>query len=159
MSTLLRMCVAAAFAGSVVTALVAQQPPRPRGVPQPPDPGPLFFSENWRNPKTYEANTLPLTSVTQEVVTTPDLVLNVYDPNAKYIPEYRKTLRWGSWADDWGGPTCLLIYGVERPELWGGSCGPVTVTLRHKNNFVDLSNRGRVIWGRMSQGFTWPGSS
>ena len=155
MSTLLRVCVAAAFAVSIVTPLLAQQPPppRPRGVPQPPDPGPLFFSENWRNPKTYEANTLPLTSVTQEVVTTPDLVLTVYDPNAKYIPEYRKTLRWGSWADDWGGPTCLLIYGVERPELWAGSCGPVTVTLRHKSNFVDLSNRGRVIWGTYVSGF------
>ena len=43
------------------------------------------------------------------------------------------------------GPTCLLIYGVQRPELWAGSCGAVTVTLRHKSNFVDLSNRGRVI--------------
>ena len=80
MSTLRRMCVPVAFAGSVVTSLLAQQPPpsRPRGVPQPPDPGPLFFSENWRNPKTYEADTLPLTRVTQEVVTTPDLVLTVY---------------------------------------------------------------------------------
>ena len=73
-------------------------------------PGPRFFSETWRNPKTYDANTLPLTSVTPEVVTTPDLVLNVYDPNAKYIPEYRKTLRFGSWAEDWGGPTCLMIH-------------------------------------------------
>ena len=154
MSTFLRMCVAVVFAGSVVTSLLAQQsPPRPRGIPRPPDPGPRFFSENWRNPKTYDANTLPLTNVTQEVVTTPDLVLNVYDPNAKYIPEYRKTLRWGSWAEDWGGPTCLMIYGIERPELWGGSCGAVTVTLRHKNNFVDLSNRGRVIWGTYVLGF------
>jgi hypothetical protein len=154
MRTFLRLCVAIAFAGSVVTSLLAQQsPPRPRGIPQPPDPGPRFFSENWRNPKTYDANTLPLTSVTQEVVTTPDLVLNVYDPNAKYIPDYRKTLRPGSWADDWGGPTCLLIYGTQRPELWAGSCGAVTVTLRHKNNFVDLSNRGRVIWGTYVSGF------
>jgi hypothetical protein len=154
MPTFLRMCVAVAFAGCVVMSLLAQQPPpRPRGIPQPPDPGPLFFNENWRNPKTYDANTLPLTSVTQEVVTTPDLVLNVYDPNAKYINEYRKTLRWGSWAEDWGGPTCLLIYGVQRPELWAGSCGAVTVTLRHKNNFVDLSNRGRVVWGTYVSGF------
>ena len=88
MPTFLRLCAAVAFAGSLATSLLAQQPPpRPRGIPQPPDPGPRFFSENWRNPKTYDANTLPLTSVTQEVVTTPDLVLNVYDPNAKYIPE------------------------------------------------------------------------
>ena len=94
MPSFLRICVAIAFTGCVVTSLVAQQsPPRPRGIPRPPDPGPRFFSENWRNPKTYDANTLPLTNVTQEVVTTPDLVLNVYDPNAKYIPEYRKTLR------------------------------------------------------------------
>ena len=28
------------------------------------------------------------------------------------IPEYKKTLRGGSWAEDWEGPTCLLIYGV-----------------------------------------------
>jgi hypothetical protein len=46
-----------------------------------------------------------------------------------------------------------MIYGVERPELWGGSCGAVTVTLRHKHNFVDLSNRGRVIWGTYVSGF------
>ena len=72
MSRLLRMCVAVAFAGGVVTSVLAQQPPpaRPRGVPQPPDPGPVFFSEHWRNPKTYAAGVLPLTSVTQEVVTT-----------------------------------------------------------------------------------------
>ena len=125
----------------------------PSGVPRPPDPGPLFFSEHWKNPKTYEAGTLPLTSVTQDVVTTPDLELSVYDPNAKYIPEYRKSLRWGSWAEDWEGPSCLRIYGVERPEIWAGSCGAVTVTLRHKRNFVDLSNRGRVIWGTYVSGF------
>ena len=78
MSKLLRMCAAVALAGSVMTSLLAQQPPaRPRGVPKPPDPGPLFFSEHWRNPKTYKADALPLTSVTQEVVTTPDLVLTV----------------------------------------------------------------------------------
>ena len=62
-------------------------------------------------------------------------------------------MRGGSWPEDWEGPTCLLIYGVERPELWGGSCGAVTVTLRHKTNFVDLSNRGRVIWGTYASGF------
>ena len=65
MSKLLRMCAAVALAGSVMTSLLAQQPPgRPRGVPKPPDPGPLFFSEHWRNPKTYKADALPLTSVT-----------------------------------------------------------------------------------------------
>ena len=117
-----RMCMAAAFAGGVVTSLLAQTSPRPRGIPQPPEPGPLFFSENWRNPRTYDANTLPLTSVTQEVVTTPDLLLNVYDPNANYIPEYRKTLRWGSWAEDWGGPTCASSTASRGP-----SCGPVRV--------------------------------
>ena len=80
----------------------------------------MFFSEHWRNPKTYEDGTLPLTSVTQDVVTTPDLVLTVYDPNAKYIPEYRKTLRWGSWAEDWEGPTCLR----------GGPVGPPNGSVR-----------------------------
>ena len=149
MMALRRVCFAIAVVAGVATSLRAQQPQpaRPSGVPRPPDPGPLFFSERWKNPKTYEAGVLPLTSVTQDVVTTPDLALTVYDPNAKYIPEYRKSLRWGSWAEDWEGPSCLRIYGVERPEIWAGSCGAVTVTLRHKRNFVDLSNRGRVIWG------------
>jgi hypothetical protein len=88
MPTFIRTCAAVAIAGCVVMSLSAQQPPaRPRGIPKPPDPGPLFFSEKWRNPKTYDADTLPLTNVTPEVVTTPDLVLTVYDPNAKYIPE------------------------------------------------------------------------
>ena len=155
MTTFRCLCVAVAFAGGVATSLLAQQPQpaRPTGVPRPPDPGPLFFSEHWKNPKTYAAGTLPLTSVTQDVVTTPDLELSVYDPNAKYIPEYRQSLRWGSWAEDWEGPTCLRIYGVERPEIWAGSCGAVTVTLRHKRSFVDLSNRGRVIWGTYVSGF------
>ena len=103
MAPLRRLCVAVAFVGGVAACLGAQQPQpaRPTGVPRPPDPGPLFFSEHWKNPKTYEAGTLPLTSVTQDVVTTPDLELTVYDPNAKYIPEYKKSLRWGSWAEDW----------------------------------------------------------
>ena len=161
MSKLLRMCVAVAVAGSVVASVLAQQPApsRPRGVPKPPDPGPLFFSEQWKNPKTYAAGVLPLTSVTQEVVTTPDLALTVYDPNAKYIPEYRKTLRWGSWAEDWEGPTCLRIYGVERPEIWAGSCGAVTVTLRHKSNSW-ISRIAVVSSGaRTSQGLTWRDSS
>ena len=61
-------------------------------------------------------------------------------------------MRPGSWPEDWEGPSCLLIYGIERPELWAGSCGAVTVTLRHKTNFVDLSNRGRVIWGTYVSG-------
>jgi len=88
MSSLLRLGIAVAFAGSVLATAGAQQPAptRPRGVPRPPDPGPLFFSEHWRNPKTYADGVLPLTSVTQDVVTTPDMELTVYDPNAKYIP-------------------------------------------------------------------------
>ena len=64
MPTFFRMCAAAALGGCVVMSLSAQQPSsRPRGIPKPPDPGPLFFSEHWRNPKTYEAGVLPLTSV------------------------------------------------------------------------------------------------
>jgi len=64
LSSMGRKCVALTFAGSVVMSVAAQQPspPRPRGVPKPPDPGPLFFSEHWRNPKTYKADALPLTS-------------------------------------------------------------------------------------------------
>jgi hypothetical protein len=137
---------------SIIAPSWAQQA-SPGGVPKPPDPGPRFFSEQWRNPKTYDDGVLPLTSVTQAVVNNPNLELTVYDPNAKYIPEYQKNLRPGSWTSDWEGPTCLRIYGVETPEIWAGSCGQVTVTLRDKNNFVDLSNRGRVIWRTYVSGF------
>jgi hypothetical protein len=77
----------------------------------------------------------------------------VYDSDAKYIADYRTTPRWGSWAEDWEGPTCLLIYGIQTPELWSGSCGAVTVTLRHKDSYVDLSDRGRVIWRTYVSGF------
>jgi hypothetical protein len=155
MALLRCLCVVVALVSGVAATLLGQQPQpaRPNGVPRPPDPGPMFFSERWKNPKSYPPGTLPLTGVTQDVVTTPDVELNVYDPNAKYIPEYRKVLRWGSWPEDWEGPTCLRIYGVERPEIWAGSCGAVTVTLRHTRNFVDLSNRGRVIWGTYVSGF------
>ena len=123
MPELLRKLVRVGIAASVLCSIATStwaQPAGPRGVPKPPDPGPLFFSEQWRNPKTYAEGVLPLTSVTQEVVTTPNLQLAVYDPNAKYIPEYRKTLRPGSWATDWEGPTCLRILRRRDARDLGG---------------------------------------
>ena len=40
-------------------------------------------------------------------LTNPDLELKVYDPNAKLIPEYRKTPPPGSIPRDWIGTSCV----------------------------------------------------
>ena len=78
--------------------------------------------------------------------TNPDLELKVYDPNAKLIPEYRKTPPPGSIPRDWIGTSCVILSGYNQnpppervvhgdpsdpPNLWTGVCQTaVAVTLR-----------------------------
>ena len=155
MATLRRLCVAVAFVGGVATSLGAQQPQpaRPTGVPRPPNPGPLFFSEHWRNPKTYAEGTLPLTSVTQEVVTTPDMELTVDHPNRPSTSINTERHCAGVRGGRTGrGQPVFGSTGSRGPRLgrvvWGGDRDA-----GHRRNFVDLSNRGRVIWGTYVSGF------
>ncbi len=167
---------AVAAAIGLAAASVAAQPPqggRQGGAPRWATPTPrlpLFFREAWRQPGALDATTdfdaaFP---VTPAAVTNPDLELKVYDPNAKLIPEYRKTPPPGSIPRDWIGTSCVVLSGYNQnpppervvhgepsdpPNLWTGVCGPIAVTLRHRTSNVDLSGFARMRWVTRVSGF------
>jgi hypothetical protein len=131
---------------------------------------PLFFREVWRQPAALDASTdfdaaFP---VTPAAVTNPDLELKIYDPNAKFIPEYQKTPPPGSIPRDWIGTSCVILSGYNQdpppekvvhgepsdpPNLWTGVCGPIAVTLRHRTQYVDLTGLARMRWVTRVSGF------
>ena len=166
-----RVVVAAALALAAVGAVAAQQPSRQSGAaerPAPrfatPTPKPaLFFREAWRQPGGFDASTDfdPSFPITPAAVTNTNLELKVYDPNARRIAEYAKTPPPGSIPRDWIGDSCVILAGYNQdpapprvvhgepsdpPNLWTGVCGPVAVTLRDRNNYVDLSGLARMRW-------------
>ena len=113
----------------ITGAAIAQEAP-----PRPEPPAPLFLREAWKlNPGENAAN--------QKALTNPNLELKFYDPLAQNIPAYEKNPPADSRAADWHGPSCIQLAqrGTNPIELWTGVCqGPVVVTLRDKNNYVDL---------------------
>lgn len=132
---------------------------------------PLFFRETWRQTRPFDASTgfRPEAAVTSAAVTNPALELRLYDPLAKNIPEYLKNPPPGSGPVDWGGPSCILLGGYNQdpppaavlagqpsdpPNLWTGVCqSAVAATLRHKENFVDLTGVARIRWVTRTSGF------
>ena len=52
-------------------------------------------------------------------------------------------------------PPPQVVHGEpsDPPNLWTGVCGPVAVTLRDKNNYVDLSGLARMRWVTRVSGF------
>lgn len=161
-----------------VGAVAAQQPSRQGGAGERPAPRfatptpkpPLFFREVWRQPGGFNASTDfdPSFPVTPAAVTNPNLELKVYDPNARRIAEYAKTPPPGSLPRDWIGDSCVILAGYNQdppppqvvhgqpsdpPNLWTGVCGPVAVTLRDRNNYVDLSGLARIRWVTRVSGF------
>ncbi len=168
----------AALAMVAVGAVAAQQPSRQGGAGERPGPRfatptpkpPLFFREVWRQPGGFDASTDfdPSFPVTPAAVTNPNLELKVYDPNARRIAEYAKTPPPGSLPRDWIGDSCVILAGYNQdppppqvvhgqpsdpPNLWTGVCGPVAVTLRDRNNYVDLSGLARLRWVTRVSGF------
>lgn len=166
------------FALGVAGVVAAQQPARQGGAGQPAGPRfatpnprpPLFFREAWRQPAAMDASTDfdPAFPITPAAVTSPELELKVYDPNAKFIPEYRKTPPPGSIPRDWIGDSCVILSGYNQdpppekvvhgepsdpPNLWTGVCGPIAVTLRHKTSYVDLTGLARMRWVTRVSGF------
>jgi len=121
--TLLFLCAA--------SAAFAQQPLAPGGRgggrgPGPQAPPPLFFKETWKN----APGNVP---VTQEYVTSPELVLNVY----------------GTGKEDFG---VTSEGGV--PHLWTGLCATAcAVTLSSKENYVDLTGKAKIRWYTKTSGF------
>jgi hypothetical protein len=176
--TIGRMVGAAALALAAVGAVAAQQPSRQGGAAERPAPRfatptpklPLFFREAWRQPGGFDASTDfdPSFPITPAAVTNANLELKVYDPNARRIAEYTRTPPPGSIPRDWAGDSCIILAGYNQdppppqvvhgepsdpPNLWTGVCGPVAVTLRDRNNFVDLSGLARMRWVTRVSGF------
>jgi hypothetical protein len=90
----------------------------------------LFFREGWKE--------IPYaTPVTQEHVENKDLILTLYGPGADSIRKSNHARP----ADD-------PFY------IWSGLCaGNWAVTLKHKDNYADLSSFSKIIWRTWQSGF------
>lgn len=163
-------CVASAHLTSDGrVAAQASRPPVQFATPTPPVP--LFFREPWRQAGPFDESSgfRPQHPVTQAAVTNPNLELRVYDPAAARIPEFATNLPPNSIAADWRGPTCVLMSGygqdpapervpagepTDPPNLWTGVCStPIAVTLRDRDNYVDLRGLARIRWVTRVSGF------
>jgi hypothetical protein len=132
----------------------------------------LFLREAWHQrerPANAPADFVPEGGITAAGVTSADLELHLYDPDAKNVPAYLKQPPAGSIARDWGGPSCIQLAGYNQnpppqnvaagsatdpPNLWTGVCQTaVAATLRHKRNFVDLTGLARIRWVTRTSGF------
>jgi hypothetical protein len=86
----------------------------------------LFFKESWKN--------TAMTPLTQDGVTNPDLLVTQYGPGAK---------------DDFG-----VTNEGNVNHIWTGICNAAcAVTLKHKNNYVDLTGKARIKWQVKTSGF------
>ena len=115
-----------------VTGAFAQQPGGRggggggRGFAPPAPPPPLFFKESWKN----APGNVP---VTQEFVTSPDLVLNTY----------------GTGKEDFG-----VTSEGNVPHIWTGLCATsCALTLSQKDSFVDLTGKAKIRWYTKTSGF------
>jgi hypothetical protein len=160
--------IVAALTGS----LAAAQAPSAPGAAAPPRLPALFLRETWRQrgaPPGAGADFVPETGVDSAAVTNASLELTLYDPYADRIPEYLKQPPPRSIARDWSGPSCVQLAGYNQdppptrvaagqptdpPNLWTGVCpGPVAVTLRHRDSYVDLTGLARIRWVTRTSGF------
>src|SRR5262245_46997317 len=92
----------------------------------------LFFKEEWKQTPANDEHPL-----TQQSVANSHLELKVYGPGGK---EYLLT----GTADNPQNPT----------HVWDGMCaGNCALTLRDRNNFVDLTGQAKVRWVTKTSGF------
>ena len=90
----------------------------------------LFFREDWKESP-------PATPVTQQHVTHPGLVLNLYGSGRDGIRKSHHDTP----ADD-------------PYYIWSGTCdGNWAVGLRHRDSYVDLTGQSRVRWRSKQAGF------
>jgi len=110
-------------------AAAAQTPPKPDPATQKPGMTPrppLLFSEPWRLPPYTGEQTDENMRFTPAVVTNPRIEVKLYGPDANVI---RASIH------------------EERVDLWNGmTTSPVAITLRDRNNFVDLTDAARLRW-------------
>jgi hypothetical protein len=161
----------AAAALIAATGLASAQAP-PASGSAPPDLPPLFLEEQWRQrpfPPNAPADLVLEGGVTPAAVTSAELELTIYDPNAASVAGYRGKPPPRSRAGDWGGTSCVQLAGynqdppprnvaagqpTDAPNLWTGVCQtPVAVTLRHKASYVDLTGLARIRWVTRVSGF------
>jgi len=91
---------------------------------------PLFFREAWKTVKAEHG-------ATQDQVSSANLELKLYGPSANDVQAVGN-------ADDPSNP----------PHVWTGLCtSPVAVSLRDKDNYVDLTGLARIRWQTKVSGF------
>ena len=111
-------------------AAVAAQT-RPAAAPSTQKPGmtprpPLLLSEPWRLPPHTGEQTDENMRFTPAVVTNPRVEVKLYGPDAKVI---------------------RAAVHEERFDLWNGmTSSPTAVTLRDRNNYLDLTDAARLRW-------------
>ena len=155
---------------SISAAVGAQQAQPPQFATPAPVP-PLFFREAWRQTGRMDAASefQPAGGITPSAVTSPSLELRVYDPQAARVREFAKNPPAGSRARDWLGIACVQLSGYNQtptpekvvagqptdpPNLWTGVClSGVAVTLRDRNNYVDLTGLAKIRWVTRTSGF------
>jgi hypothetical protein len=122
------------IAGLVLWALAASaQTPAPPATAPPgtQKPGmtprpPVLFSETWRLPPHTGEPTDENMRVTPAVVTNPRIEVKLYGSDSRVV---RASIH------------------EERVDLWTGmATSPVAVTLRDRNNLVDLTDAARLRW-------------
>ena len=87
---------------------------------------PLLFSEPWRLPPHTGEETDENMRLTPAVVTNPQLEMKLYGPNVAVV---------------------RAAVHEERVDLWNGmTASPVAITLRHRRNYVDLTDPARLRW-------------
>jgi hypothetical protein len=110
------------FAASAQSPKPAPATQKPGMTPRPP----VLFSETWRLPPHAGEQTDENMRVTPAVVTNPRLEVKLYGPDARVI---RASIH------------------EERVDLWTGmATSPVAITLRDRNNYVDLTDAARLRW-------------
>ena len=122
-------------------AAVSRQGGRGAAAARPPA---LFFRESFSDDKTlFMARPLQTTDVTN-----PTLELKMYGPGAVVNPDRESGIELDSANPDPVTGTGLVSW------VWTGMTeGPWVVTLRDKDNFVDLSGLGRIRWRVRMRGF------
>jgi len=96
----------------------AQQPPAARP--------PLLFKEAWKLPAHEGEANDDNRRLTPAVVTNPQIALTLYGPDSRAV---------AAWEHE------------GRVDLWTGmAASPVAVTMRDRNNYLDLTGLARVRW-------------
>ena len=115
-------------------AQAAQAPAAP--APQPP---PLFFRENWKErPAGSPTGDIPLTT---EFAANSNLELKLYGHAKEIVPSAEDERAASEFTD-------------RLTFVWSGITeGNWAVTLRDKNNYVDLTGLGRIHWRTRQRGF------